>query len=187
MSGGGGSSLFQSNLPFTPGQSNFSFGGGGRALGSMFQQKDDDMKAKAPDKKEITVNDLYLLKQGLGLARDKVCKTQEEITEVRNRLMKEKASLGPMDNKKLLEPMDGYLDDPLDATTKAAPQREGGGLPPLIEGFRADKDAKVVSKEVYDYLKARHGVLKGAEGKEDSDQDVYRLKNKDCANWQTDV
>lgn len=57
-----------------------------------------------------------------------------------------------------------------------------------MENFRVDQDAKVVSQEVYDYLKQRHGVLKDpGTGAEDEGQDIYRLRNPDCADWQREL
>jgi len=54
-------------------------------------------------------------------------------------------------------------------------------LPSLKENFKIDKDAKAVSKEIYDYLKMKYGVAG------DCAQDVYRLLNKECPNWKYDV
>lgn len=158
--------LFQSNLPFHPAKSNFSFGG--RSLGARVtaEQSKEEVPPAEAEKKEITVDEVYLSKPGIGLSQDKVCTTPAEIAVVRDRLRKDRAQLGPMNNRVLLEPMSLYMEDPL-ADSGPGGSASGDGLPPLIEDFRIDKDAKVVSKEVYDFLKQRHGVLKDPETGED--------------------
>ena len=87
-----------------------------------------------------------------------------------------------MNNKILLEPMSEYMEDP---AASSSPTESATRLPPLVENFRADRDAKVVSKEVYEYLKQRHGVHN--DDVDGEGQDVYRLRKADCPSWQHDL
>lgn len=105
--------LFPSNLPFNPAQSNFSFGG--RSLGSrvMAEQTQSEAPTTEAQKKEITADEVYLSKPGIGLSADKICSTPAEIAAVRDRLTKDWAELGPMNNRVVLEPMSLYMEDPL--------------------------------------------------------------------------
>jgi hypothetical protein len=64
-----------------------------------------------------------------------------------------------MDNRIILEPMSNYMQDPMPSGGSKSRDGEDDDLPPLVENFRVDRDAKVVSKEVYEYLKHRHGVV----------------------------
>ena len=69
-----------------------------------------------------------------------------------------------------------YLDGDQMTYSNSGDQSE---LPPLIENLRLDKDAKVVSSEVYFYLKQLHGVQELPNG-DSSLQDIHRLRNKEC-------
>ena len=92
---------------------------------------------------------------------------------MRAQLFKDRQNLGPMNNYVLLEPRSMYLDgEELNYNTEGEPSE----LPPLIENLRLDKDAKVVSQEVYFYLKQLYGVQDVLDGGS-SLQDVYRLRN----------
>ena len=83
-----------------------------------------------------------------------------------------------MNNSKLVEPLSEYMPELGDAET---PKTEEDELLPLKQSFSIDKDGKAVSKEIFDYFKAKYGV--GEEGP----QEIYRTMKKDCPDWKYEV
>ena len=114
------------------------------------------MEEKRP-KKEITANDLYLTRHQFGSMKDQPCKTVEEVQQARGQLFQLKQSLGPIDNRQLVEPPQMYIDGLTDGRQKANSGQNEQLM--LIDDLRIDKNVKVVSPEVYFFLKEKYGLI----------------------------
>ena len=104
--------------------------------------------------------------------------SEQMIIQLKNKLVLDFNKLGPMKNWKLVKLASEYMAELGEPEVQTNPDDD---LPSLKENFKIDKDAKAVSKEIYDYLKMKYGVAG------DGAQDVYRLLNKECPNWKYDV